>query len=1201
MAIITKPVEGILKGVPAIFTLNKSQVLALPLVSGDDYFSNSDNWERIILKYKSSEGKQQELVAFDTSLESPTGFFLISEKARGLFEIQSLKIVDFDGDVFVVPRSALNVADFDIVLLTAPSSLSYSTPVMYTENTAITNNVPAVTGTVTSYSILPALPAGLSLNTTTGVISGTPTEASAAANYVVTASNGAGSTTATINITVESEIIDEFWDVANKSGVGTVSVGANRLITKTSGGGAYDVNVLSLETITGDGYIEFPNSSLLNINNFGVSVIGLAEQTSTSGGFQNIILGAFTTNNNWERVVNGSTAGFISATNPNDIVRIGRIGTEYYIKINDVIKTQVTINNTNPLKASISLFTTGTGVDNITVESAEVLVGDPIIWDTFLNGSTPQADGGISGGTSGAIVKSNVSKAENGADFKFTFNFTRGPVNDSFDYLWGIMPSIDNTGFAGWTGVTLQSSNSILIYDNYSGSGPHSTTFSNSMLVLGPNTSEFEKIGNVLTIKMNGVIIYTKNNYTEQISVPMVRLWQGEQVLDSAYAEIQQTMAVDPILWQSKPGYIIEADGGATATSERPSYGEFYRVLAPSSQWVTGDFTFEAEINNAYSHNDFIGFYDSDTNFSITTGFSGSVIWYEQSTPTSYVKPTGDTYTVKMQRIGYVIKFYVNDVEVYSATQTNLSTVKVPFFTFTNSTKYIVSATLILPEVDPDILTFTGRNSATYISFPAPGSVTRLLPAVNLAGNGQGSFWSTTPLTEDFTFTATVKAGSVSDGVVQALFGLNDVMPPPSNSGYGLKAAGWGLNFYDAGSVVRPWDVGVDTLAYTKGSTYNIEIKRVSGVVSYKVNSTTFSYTLSTSATVYLVGYLQVGSWEVTNAQLVTPTSDYITWDLLSGHPEGSLTITPTSGVSGGSSSNGIAVKSDADKSTGDFDYTFKFDWSAATSVVDMFAGVAGNNETSGYFWDRLTCIYGNGNNPDTAYFWHDGSAIGTQYNQTLLNGVNTYRLTRVGTTITHYLNDVQIYSAISNSFTAYPSVRTMGNSVVTESYITEAPISVTWNVAGKTGVGTVTTGANGLITKSTGGNGYNVNVLSNETITGDGYVEFINSSIFLNVVFGLAEVNSSSGSYDQIIYGTYVAGLGAYERVLAGQASGGGIGASANGDVIRIQRTGTTFSIFKNGSVINTVTINNTNPLKASVSIYPGTSYGVNNVTLPE
>lgn len=703
MAIITKPVGGIVKGVSASISLSKSELSALSIIVADSYFSNTSNWNKVILKYRSSTGKQYEVVQFDATLSSPTGNFLVSIKARNAFEIQTIEIHDFDNDIFIVPRSALTTADFDIVLLTAPSSLSYSTPVTYTQNTAITNNVPTVTGTVTSYSISPALPAGLNFNTTTGVISGTPTEASAAANYVVTASNGAGSTTATINITVESSI----------------------------------------------------------------------------------------------------------------------------------------------------------------------------------------------------------------------------------------------------------------------------------------------------------------------------------------------------------------------------------------------------------------------------------------------------------------------------------------------------------PE---NIVTFTGRNSTTYISFPAPGSVTRLLPAVNLAGNGQGSFWSTTPLTGDFTFTATVKAGSVSDGAVQALFGLNDVMPPPSNSGYGLKAAGWGLNFYNAGSIVKPWDVTSNTLSYTKGSTYNIEIKRVSGVVSYKVNSTTFSYTLSTSATVYLVGYLQLGSWEVTNAQLVVPeeftggaipwnntssgylfepdggvtttaqrpsgplydivyssSSSYMTGDFTyeaeistslqsdsivgfynsittpiyntivkggattlsfwltnnwnSGTPEytvakpsgdtflfkitrvGTLvklfvnnveiasettivshllvpvfslrpndyivsaslilpattdyityelntagaTLNATGGVSGGSAIDDVFIK-DSSGASGDFAYEWKFNWSSINPVNVLF-GVTGTYG-SGLWYDKLTCLEGtNSTNPEKARLWVNGTP-NVLTNITIPDGDNVYKLTRSGTIISHYLNGSLIYSSSVPLFTAYPTVRTKGLSACIESYI---------------------------------------------------------------------------------------------------------------------------------------------------------------------
>ncbi len=57
---------------------------------------------------------------------------------------------------------------------------------------------------VGKYSISPALPTGLSFDTLTGVISGTPTALSPATNYVVTAVNGSGTSTYTLNITVAS-------------------------------------------------------------------------------------------------------------------------------------------------------------------------------------------------------------------------------------------------------------------------------------------------------------------------------------------------------------------------------------------------------------------------------------------------------------------------------------------------------------------------------------------------------------------------------------------------------------------------------------------------------------------------------------------------------------------------------------------------------------------------------------------------------------------------------------------------------------------------------------------------------------------------------------------------------------------------------------------------------------------------------------
>jgi Putative Ig domain len=84
-----------------------------------------------------------------------------------------------------------------------PSGLTYpQTSINATVGTAIETDIPTVTGTVSSWSVAPALPAGLSLNTSSGAISGAPTAQSASASYIVTASNPVGSTTATIQISV---------------------------------------------------------------------------------------------------------------------------------------------------------------------------------------------------------------------------------------------------------------------------------------------------------------------------------------------------------------------------------------------------------------------------------------------------------------------------------------------------------------------------------------------------------------------------------------------------------------------------------------------------------------------------------------------------------------------------------------------------------------------------------------------------------------------------------------------------------------------------------------------------------------------------------------------------------------------------------------------------------------------------------------
>ena len=89
----------------------------------------------------------------------------------------------------------------------APTGLSYPSPQTFTAGTAIIPLNPVVTGTVASYSVAPALPAGLALNTASGQISGTPTAATASAAYTITAQNAGGSTSFALSITVNAATV----------------------------------------------------------------------------------------------------------------------------------------------------------------------------------------------------------------------------------------------------------------------------------------------------------------------------------------------------------------------------------------------------------------------------------------------------------------------------------------------------------------------------------------------------------------------------------------------------------------------------------------------------------------------------------------------------------------------------------------------------------------------------------------------------------------------------------------------------------------------------------------------------------------------------------------------------------------------------------------------------------------------------------
>ena len=150
-------------------------------------------------------------------------------------------------------------AVLNITVLAGVSGLNYTTtPVTYCTNIAITpNTVSAITGGGTiTYSVSPALPAGLSIDNNTGTISGTPTAVTAAANYTVTATNGCSNTTKVLNIAVIANITSLSYTLPSPTYCTGTAIATNTATSTGGGTKTYSVSPslpggLSISSTTG--------------------------------------------------------------------------------------------------------------------------------------------------------------------------------------------------------------------------------------------------------------------------------------------------------------------------------------------------------------------------------------------------------------------------------------------------------------------------------------------------------------------------------------------------------------------------------------------------------------------------------------------------------------------------------------------------------------------------------------------------------------------------------------------------------------------------------------------------------------------------------------------------------------------------------------------------------------------------------------
>jgi len=222
--------------------------------------------------------------------------------------------------------------------------------------------------TQSSYTISSALPAGLSLDGATGVISGTPTAASPAATYLVTTGNSGGSSSANISITVKNPQTITF----------------NALPTNTYGDAPYNLTA-----------------------------------TTTSG-----LALSYASDNTAVATVSGNTVTIVGAGNANIIA--SQAGDATYVAADNVIQ-QLIVN-----KKTLSVTATGdTKIYDGTTVSNEIPTVDPQAIGDEINVAPTQAFDYAMAGTTHVITATGLTIKNGSTNVTGNYNIQYVAANGS--------------------------------------------------------------------------------------------------------------------------------------------------------------------------------------------------------------------------------------------------------------------------------------------------------------------------------------------------------------------------------------------------------------------------------------------------------------------------------------------------------------------------------------------------------------------------------------------------------------------------------------------------------------------------------------------------------------------------------------------------------------------------------------------------
>jgi hypothetical protein len=132
------------------------------------------------------------------TFNSSTG--VLSGTATAAKDATTYVVTAADGTNYAIATMRLTITSVP-TMTPASQSITGVVGTAITATTAFTAST--VTGTKT-FTVSPALPAGLTINATTGVVSGTPTAVAQQATHVVTATDGTNSATSNLTVVVSS-------------------------------------------------------------------------------------------------------------------------------------------------------------------------------------------------------------------------------------------------------------------------------------------------------------------------------------------------------------------------------------------------------------------------------------------------------------------------------------------------------------------------------------------------------------------------------------------------------------------------------------------------------------------------------------------------------------------------------------------------------------------------------------------------------------------------------------------------------------------------------------------------------------------------------------------------------------------------------------------------------------------------------------